>query len=211
MTEQPSLRERRRAETTTTVAEAALELALASAWDAVTVDAIAERAGISRRTFFNYFPTKDEALLHNATPLAPELLAGFTASTGPLVDALEDLFVRATRADSHDRDRALQVMRLVEGSPELLPGLLGRIAASEAVLAEAIVARDGVDEFTAATLAGLAGAIARVSGMSWLSGLQPDPLTSTRAAWAVLRGLAVPGPGTTGSTSDPSTDPRSTA
>lgn len=202
MTEQPSLRERRRAETTTSVAGAALDLALEAGWETVTVDAIAARAGISRRTFFNYFATKDEALLHNAMPLDDELLAEFAASGGPLVEALESFFVRATRADSHDRERALQVMRLVETSPELLPGLLGRIAANEAVLAEAIVARDGVDAFTAATVAALAGAIARVSGTTWLSGLQPDPETSTRAAWAVLRALPTLDP-----SSDPSTDP----
>jgi AcrR family transcriptional regulator len=186
---QLSLRERRRAETTTLVAEAALDLALASGWDAVTVEDIATRAGISRRTFFNYFATKDEALLHNALPLDADALAAFTASTGPLADALEDLFVRMVRADSHDRERAQQVMRLVEASPQLLPGLLARIAANETVLAEAIAARDGLDEFTATVVAGVAGAVGRVGGLTWLAGGQPDPVTSTHAAWSALRAL----------------------
>ncbi|NYD22398.1 TetR family transcriptional regulator [Kineococcus aurantiacus] len=186
---EPSLRERRRAETTTAVARAALDLALADGWDAVTVDDVAARAGISRRTFFNYFATKDEALFHNALPWRPEVLEEFQRSTGPLLDGLEALFTAQAEQEAPDRDRALQVMGLVDAAPELLPGLLARIAASEAVLAEAVRAREGVDEFTAQAIAAVAGALARVGGMSWLSGLQPDPLTSTRAAWAVLRAL----------------------
>lgn len=186
---QPSLRERRRTETTALIATAALDLALAHGWEAVTVDDIATRAGISRRTFFNYFATKDEALFSNTVPWSAENLEAFATSDGPLVTALEQLFVARTAAEQHDRERSLQVMRLVESSPELLPGLLGRVAASEKVLAEAITTRDGVDEFTALTVAAIAGSIARVSGMGWLAGLQPDPLTSTRAAWSALREL----------------------
>ncbi|ABS01764.1 TetR/AcrR family transcriptional regulator [Kineococcus radiotolerans] len=188
-TAQPSLRERRRTETTALIAQAALDLALESGWDAVTVDEIAARAGLSRRTFFNYFATKDEALLHNAVPWDEDLLDAFRASTGPLLGALEELFTAQSASGRHDRDRTLQVMRLVEATPELLPALLARIAASESVLAEAIVARDGLDEFSAAACAAVAGSLARVGGMGWLSGRQPDPVTSTRAAWTALRAL----------------------
>ncbi|MEZ0163463.1 TetR/AcrR family transcriptional regulator [Kineococcus sp. LSe6-4] len=185
----PSLRDRRRAETTAAVAAAALDLAVERGWDQVTVDEVAERAGISRRTFFNYFATKDEALFHDAMAWRPGALEAFTASPAPLLDALEDLFVAQADREAPDRDRAVQVMRLVDGAPELLPGLLARIAASEEALAAAVTARGDVDEFTARTVAAVAGALARVSGTSWLAGSQPDPLSSTRAAWAALRTL----------------------
>ncbi|WP_432510761.1 TetR/AcrR family transcriptional regulator [Kineococcus sp. SYSU DK001] len=187
MTE-PSLRERRRAQTTEQIADAAVDLALENGWAAVTVDDIAARAGISRRTFFNYFATKDEALFHNAMAWRPEVLQEFHDSPLPLADALETLFVRQVEGEEHDRDRALQLMGLVETSPELLPGLLVRMAAVEDALARAITAR-GADEFTARTVAAVAGALVRVSGSNWLSGLQPDLLTSTRAAWTALRTL----------------------
>ncbi|WP_432543308.1 TetR/AcrR family transcriptional regulator [Kineococcus sp. SYSU DK002] len=185
---EPSLRERRRAETTQQIADAAVDLALENGWNAVTVDEIAARAGISRRTFFNYFATKDEALFHNTMAWRPELLQEFHDSPLPLADALEALFERQVESETHDRDRALQLMGLVETSPELLPGLLVRMAAVEDALARAIAAR-GADEFTARTVAAVAGAVLRVSGSTWLSGLQPDLLTSTRAAWAALRTL----------------------
>ena len=57
------LRERKKRETRAAIHRAALELAHEGGVDALTVDAIAERAGVSPRTFFNYFPTKDDAII----------------------------------------------------------------------------------------------------------------------------------------------------
>jgi AcrR family transcriptional regulator len=55
-------RERKRRETRGRIADAALRLFLEDGYDATTVDAIAEAAGISRRTFFAYFASKDEVV-----------------------------------------------------------------------------------------------------------------------------------------------------
>ena len=40
------------------IRQAAAELVRERGYEAMTYDAVAERAGISRRTVFNYFPTK---------------------------------------------------------------------------------------------------------------------------------------------------------
>lgn len=53
------LRERKKAETRQALAEAALALAVERGPAAVTVDDIADAAGVSARTVFNYFPTKE--------------------------------------------------------------------------------------------------------------------------------------------------------
>lgn len=58
------LRERKKEETRWAVHEAAMRLAVERGFDTLTVDAIAETAGISRRTFSNYFAGKEEALLY---------------------------------------------------------------------------------------------------------------------------------------------------
>jgi len=58
-----SLRERHRARTFREIHEAAWELTQRGGYGATTVEAIAERAGVSRRTFFNYFPSKEDAVL----------------------------------------------------------------------------------------------------------------------------------------------------
>lgn len=61
------LRERKRLETRHALEAAAIELVSANGLDATTIEAISERAGVSPRTFFNYFDSKEDALLglHN--------------------------------------------------------------------------------------------------------------------------------------------------
>lgn len=56
------LRERKRRETLQRIAETGLKLFSETGYDATTLEAIAVAAGISPRTFFHYFKTKDEIL-----------------------------------------------------------------------------------------------------------------------------------------------------
>src|SRR3954468_1297252 len=60
----PGLRERKKAATRHALHEAAVRLAIAHGPARVTVEAIADEAGVSRRTFSNYFANKEEALLY---------------------------------------------------------------------------------------------------------------------------------------------------
>ena len=57
------LRERKRRQTLQRIAEVGLSLFLRKGYEATTLDEIAAAAGISRRTFFYYFKSKDEVLL----------------------------------------------------------------------------------------------------------------------------------------------------
>jgi len=80
------LRERKKRETRKSIHRSALELAFEAGLEALTVDAIAERAGVSARTFFNYYPAKDDAIL-GADGTDPEplltLIAGRPAGEAP--------------------------------------------------------------------------------------------------------------------------------
>lgn len=86
------LRERHRAETWNAIRDAAGDLVLEVGLAGATIDAIAARAGISRRTFFNYFQSKEDAVLGTRPPIVPDdAIADFDD------DVDSDLFTRAAR------------------------------------------------------------------------------------------------------------------
>lgn len=57
-----SLRERKKQATREALSRAGLDLCLRHGYDVVTIADIADAAGVSRRTFFNYFPGKAECV-----------------------------------------------------------------------------------------------------------------------------------------------------
>jgi AcrR family transcriptional regulator len=86
MEDQPGLRERKRQETRQRIIDAGLRLFSTKGFVATTLDAIAAEAGISRRTVFNYFSSKDDILLSVQTGLGAELIAALEPidpSAGP--------------------------------------------------------------------------------------------------------------------------------
>jgi AcrR family transcriptional regulator len=67
------LRARKKAATRAALHEAALRLAAEHGLEHVTVEAIADAANVSRRTFFNYFSGKEEAVAYGDTVLLGRL------------------------------------------------------------------------------------------------------------------------------------------
>jgi AcrR family transcriptional regulator len=79
----PGLRDRKRAATRARIEAAAIDLVLRDGLEAATVEAISERAEISARTFFNYYDSKDAAVLGLQPATADEeARAEHTANAG---------------------------------------------------------------------------------------------------------------------------------
>lgn len=84
-----TLRERNRARARAEIADAALRLFFDRGFDGVTVDEIVGAAGVSRRTFFRYFDTKEDALLADYPELNARLSEALEATApGDATDAI---------------------------------------------------------------------------------------------------------------------------
>ncbi|PFG42736.1 TetR family transcriptional regulator [Isoptericola jiangsuensis] len=118
------LRERKKRARAARIADAARLLVLDRGLDAVTVEEIAAAAEISPRTFFNYFESKDDAVLGQGSfDLDPHVREEFVAGgpTGrlladldPLVRGLLDALV------GHAPQAVAQTLEILEREPRLL-------------------------------------------------------------------------------------------
>ena len=160
------LRERKKRETRAALAAAALRLAVEKGPDNVTVDEIAEAADVSVRTFFNYFPHKEYAILgRNPEHLEQALtrMREAPAEESPLTtmwfivhDVLRDL-----EGDGSMSERGELIMR----SPALLYQLMLSSFDDERQLTAALAERMGepASSVRPALVVSAAGAACRVA------------------------------------------------
>jgi AcrR family transcriptional regulator len=121
MTTVVGLRERKKARTREALQEAAMDLFTRQGFDGTTVEEIADACEVSPRTFFRYFPTKEDVLFVDADARRERLLAVLADQPAdtPTFAALEAA-MRALALDYRD-DRAALVARskVVQDSPQL--------------------------------------------------------------------------------------------
>jgi AcrR family transcriptional regulator len=108
-----SLRERKRTETWAALHDAAARLTLEKGPESVTVEQIATAANVSPRTFFNYFSTKEDAILGLQEPsIDASLLEGFSPDHDLLeqVSRLLIAVVHSTEGGEADASRRIEVV-----------------------------------------------------------------------------------------------------
>lgn len=167
-------RERKKLETRRAISRAALDLALENGLDNLTVEAISEAADVSPRTFFNYFPSKEDALVTDAARIGDELrplILERPAGESPM-QVLRAVFIE------HDpfalvhanRERAVARQRLLQEHPTLIARQWAQHSLLERTVSEAFAERYGVDpaeDLRPALLAGVMGSAVRAALRRW--------------------------------------------
>jgi AcrR family transcriptional regulator len=142
-TGRPPLTERRKAETRLEVARAAVRLFLAKGVADTSAEEIAEAAGISSRTLWRYFPTKEGCV----TPLLTgviELIARFLQSW-PSDQSMAEVFDTIGLHDNvADRTTMVNLVRLTRTEPGLRAVWLEAHRHAESAYAEALARRAGL-------------------------------------------------------------------
>lgn len=85
----------------------------------VTTEEIAREAGISTRTFFNYYPYKEAALMGPPPDYPVEAVERFVAGTGPLMRDLESLIEAHLKRFLDDREMFGHIHRLAATDPKV--------------------------------------------------------------------------------------------
>jgi AcrR family transcriptional regulator len=143
------LRERKRAQTRRRLEEAAIGLALRDGLDKVTVDAISERAEVSPRTFFNYFDSKDDAILGVSPPdVSEETLTRHLAryDGADLVESIIGLLIAVLGPFIDEPAMHRSRLDVIRQHPQLLERLMARMARMNEQLIEAastLIVRSG--------------------------------------------------------------------
>lgn len=166
------LRERKKVATRAALSAAALRLAMDRGTENVRVDDIAEAAGVSPRTYNNYFASREQAIVAAITAeRALRVAAALRArpATEPLADAVVEAVV-AQYTSEPDGD----ALTLITSTPRLRAEFVDAVSALRQPLASAIADRVGDTTLAPAVLAGAVSAAARVAVENWVHPVPGD-------------------------------------
>jgi AcrR family transcriptional regulator len=159
------------------LAVAALELYTERGFEQTTVAEIAERAGLTERTFFRHFADKREVLFDGQDVLLEVIVAGIAAAP-PSASALEVVgaALEATGSIFDVRqDHARQRQAVISANPSLQERELIKLAAIASAMSEAL-RRRGVGDAVAELTAEVGVAVFKVAFDRWLNDGRHDVL-----------------------------------
>ena len=183
-----SLQSRKRQLVRDAIYDAAIELFAKRGFDETTVEEVAEAAGISRRSFFRYFESKDDLLALNTVNCGEALcktVRSRPARTGPLQVVREAIQegVKFTESQKHTR----QVIEIAQRSPSARQAHLSRLmdVQDSLGLAFAVQMKSPARDFlTPFLLAGLSQLVMNAATGSWYLSKSKD--LSAEADKAIL-------------------------
>jgi AcrR family transcriptional regulator len=171
MTDSDGLRERKKTATREALSAAALRLALEHGPENVRVDDIAEAAGVSPRTYNNYFSSREQAIVAAITA-ERALRVGAALRARPAGEPLAEAVTEAI-VEQYTDEPTGDALTLITSTPSIQAQFAASVSAIEQPLATAIAARTSTgDELAATVLAAAVSAAARIAIQRWA---QPTP------------------------------------
>ncbi len=157
--------------------QAALELYLERGFEQTTVAEIANRAGLTERTFFRHFADKREVLFWGAGALH-ELLVSTVASApdaAPPIDAVAAAIEAAGAVLQQRRDSARRRQAVIAANTELQERELIKLASLAAGMA-GVLRQRGVKDPAASLTAEAGIAVFKIAFERWVSDTSPPEL-----------------------------------
>jgi len=169
----PNLRTRRRRQLISEVQQVALRLVERNGFAATTVDEIAGAAGISQRTFFRYFPTKEDAILAG-NRIFDEMIDELDVSGHGLgsLAALERMHqVRLESLTAAEIEALRTIQCLIEREPALQEAAAARdLLTQNRILEHLAQAWPDLDPLTGRIVVEVAAATLRAAILDWRTG-----------------------------------------
>jgi AcrR family transcriptional regulator len=165
------LKERKQQVVRAALSAAAEELFLAHGFEKVTVEEIAQAAGLSRRTFFRYYESKEDVMVERSDRLGEQLLAEL--ATRPLDEppllAIRNALVPAVESSLAERDLIRYVIRLLRETSVLRRAMMERRNRLEERIAALMAERLGApaDDNTPMLLAFITRALHDTAFNAW--------------------------------------------
>jgi AcrR family transcriptional regulator len=173
--------------------ESAMQLFSQKGFEETTVEEIAVAAGISRRSFFRYFDSKNDLMAHGITNYAEtlmEVIQSFPRSM-PLREVFRaTVLTVATQTAAHPRTR--KIMEIAAGSPAAREAQLSRMSQLQDQVAHAYATRSSKkDPLAPGVLAGLTLSVLSVTFRAWFQNGDQDIRITTQQVFKTLGNLLV--------------------
>ena len=145
-----TMAQRKRQLVSNELSEAALQLLALKGFDAVTIDEIAATAGVSKRTFFRYFASKEDVVVQFLADMGTGMRAALASrpiEEQPSASLQHTVWVSMAACADHS-DRAMRVVQLILRTPALRARFLERQDQWRDDLAAELAQRLGLDPDT---------------------------------------------------------------
>lgn len=174
MSSTDGLRDRKKQRTRNTIERVAIGLFEEQGFDGTTIDQIAAAAEIAPRTFFHYFPSKEDVVLADYASRLDRIGAALKANPADQTPwpALRSAFLNVASDYETEHEGLLRRFRIIQNSPSVAARNLQIQAAWEDAITEAVASWLGVDpsrDIRPRLIAGAALAAMRASLHRWLT------------------------------------------